>query len=103
MLQVPGVTGNESRAPDRELLLANHSFPGEYIVKAFGPGDGPFREAVVAGAAAVVGTARLQVSERGTRSGHKVCVTLTMHVETVDEVIEVYGAVHRVDGLALIL
>jgi putative lipoic acid-binding regulatory protein len=97
------VSRGADRAPARELLLANHAFPGEYIVKAFGPGAGEFREAVAAVAVAVVGEARVVVSHRSTRSGAQICVTLTLHAETVDEVIEVYAGVHAVPGLMLIL
>ena len=103
VLQVHVVTGPEHHAPARELLVANHSFPGEYILKAFGPGGGEFRDAVVAGAQSVLGPGRLAASERATKSGHKVCVTLTIQADTVDEVIQIYGQVHTVDGLALIL
>ncbi len=103
MLEIRTVPGPHRHAPARELLLANHRFPGEYILKAFGPGDGEFHEGVVRGAVAVVGAARVSVSQRSTQSGHKVCVTLTIHVETVDEVLEVYRQVHGVHGLMLIL
>jgi putative lipoic acid-binding regulatory protein len=86
-------------APDRELLLARHEFPGEYVIKAFGPGDDEFRAQVQAAAAPV----RFSSSERATRSGRRICVTLTLQVETVDEVIEVYGRLHLVRTLQLIL
>ncbi len=90
-------------APSRELLLANHAFPGEYIVKAFGPCTEAFREAIRSAAADVVGEERATVTERASRHGAKVCVTLRLNAQSVDEVIDVYERIHRVEGLALIL
>jgi len=90
-------------APSRELLLANHAFPGEYIVKAFGPNNDAFRDGVRAAACDVLGEHRAEVSERASRHGAKVCVTLRLNVETVDEVIDVYDRVHKVEDLSMIL
>ncbi|MEZ4452828.1 MAG: DUF493 domain-containing protein [Nannocystaceae bacterium] len=90
-------------APSRELLLANHEFPGEYIIKAFGPGDPAFRDAVHASAIAVLDRDRVQISERGTRSGSRVCVTLTLQIERVEEVEAIYAEIHAIDSLLLIL
>ncbi|MBL8944871.1 MAG: DUF493 family protein [Myxococcales bacterium] len=90
-------------APSRELLLATHAFPGEYIVKAFGPGTDEFRAQVHAVAAAVVGIARLQSTERATKSARRICITLVLAVDTVDEVIAVYHQIAGVDGLLMLL
>lgn len=98
---LPGVKGSK-RAPSRELLLANHSFPGPYVVKAFGPGADSFREEVEACAHAVVGV-RVEVTQRASKGGNRMCVTLTLDAKNVDEVIDVYDRVHEVDGLKLIL
>jgi hypothetical protein len=76
-------------APSRELLLATHAFPGEYIVNAV--------------AAAVVGIARLQSTERATKSARRICITLVLAVDTVDEVIAVYHQIAGVDGLLMLL
>ncbi|MBL4687804.1 MAG: DUF493 family protein [Nannocystaceae bacterium] len=92
-----------SKAPSRELLLANHVFPGEYIVKAFGPGTDDFRGAIRSAAVVVVGEERASFTERASRHGAKVCITLTLNAETVDEVIDVYERIHTVGTLALIL
>lgn len=90
-------------APSRELLLANHAFPGEYIVKAFGPGTDEFRVAVHAVALAVVGEARWTATERGTKSARRICITLVLAVDTVDEVIAIYHQMAGVDGLLMLL
>lgn len=98
------MTGPKAQtAPSRELLLANHQFPGEYIIKAFGPGGDAFREAVHASATAVLDHARVQISERATRSGSRVCVTLTLQIDQVDEIEAIYARIHAIDTLLLIL
>jgi putative lipoic acid-binding regulatory protein len=96
---------SESRraAPSRELLLLHHAFPGEYIVKAFGPLEASFRDAVREAATAVVGEARATAQERASRHNRRVCITLRLNAETVDEVIEVYERLYAVEGLLLIL
>lgn len=90
-------------APSRELLLAHHSFPGEYIVKAFGPGLTAFHDEVLACAVEVVGANRVHATARTSRHGRRVCVTLHIAADTVDEVIQIYDAVHQVPDLMLIL
>lgn len=90
-------------APKRELLLANHSFPGEYMIKAFGPGGPHFRAAVAEAAHELLGAHRVELRERATQSGNRLCVTLTLQVERVDEIEALYERIYRVDGLFLIL
>jgi putative lipoic acid-binding regulatory protein len=87
------------RAPDRELILARHEFPGEYVIKAFGPGQDEFRSQVAAAAGAV----EHERSERVTRSGKRVCITLTLQAASVDEVIGVYERLYEVTQLQLVL
>jgi putative lipoic acid-binding regulatory protein len=94
--------GESTKAPARELLEAAHSFPGEYIIKAFGPAQAEFRTGVTAAAHAAVG-ARVEVSERLSSKGNSICVTLTLAALTVDEVIFAYERLHAVPGLRLIL
>jgi putative lipoic acid-binding regulatory protein len=91
------------RAPDRDLLLSAHTFPGEYVVKAFGPGTADFRDAVHGCARDVVGEERVEVRERISRGGRRMCVTLTLRARTVDEVLLVYDRVHDIPQLMLIL
>jgi uncharacterized protein len=96
-------TRASSVAPSVELLLATHVFPGEYIVKAFGPGDDGFRAAVQARAAEVVGADRVRSSERASRHGRKICITLTLSVETVDDVVRAYDEISRVPELLMLM
>src|SRR5690606_2820013 len=65
-----GPMKGSKRAPDRDLLLARHSFPGEYVVKAFGPGRPEFAAAVEAVAVDVLGT-RYVARTRMSRHGNK--------------------------------
>lgn len=90
------------RSPDRELLLANHDFPGEYVVKAFGPGRDEFLEAVRSSAHEILGE-RFDASTRHSSKGARSCVTLRLQAETVDEVIGVYERLHDIPDLMLIL
>lgn len=90
-------------APSRELLLANHRFPGPYLIKAFGPTAGEFAEEVGRAAAVVVGEARADVQQRTSSRGNRVCVTVTVNAFTVDEVIDVYERIHAVPDLMMIL
>ena len=66
------------RAPSREAILAVHQFPGEFVIKAFGPGTAGFHDAVVAAAHAEIAAERVQVQVRSTASGARRCVTLTL-------------------------
>jgi putative lipoic acid-binding regulatory protein len=91
------------RAPSRELLLANHDFPGEYVVKAFGPSSDRFRLHVRAVALAVFGEERAQVLERTSSKGARVCITLLVNARSVDEVIEAYERIHDSPDLMLLL
>lgn len=92
-----------SVAPSRELLLANHRFPGPYVVKAFGPTSGSFAQEIVHAAVLVVGETRADVQQRTSSGGKRVCVTLTLNAYTVDEVIDVYERIHQVPELMMIL
>jgi putative lipoic acid-binding regulatory protein len=91
------------RAPSREAILAVHQFPGEFVIKAFGPGTDDFHDAVVAAAHAEVGSERVQVQVRSTTSGTRRCVTLTLMAETIEQVEGVYGRLYLVEELFLIL
>jgi putative lipoic acid-binding regulatory protein len=91
------------RAPDRDLLLAQHRFPGEYIIKAFGPGTEAFTAAIRSCATDVVGQERARISERMSARGSRMCVSVTLHANTVDEVIGVYDRIHEVPDLMMIL
>lgn len=87
----------------RELLLANHQFPGEYIYKVFGPGTDAFRSDVHAVAAAAVGPEHVRSTERGTPSARRICITVVVEVQTVDDVLALYQAFAGVDGVVMLM
>jgi putative lipoic acid-binding regulatory protein len=96
------MTASTSRAPARELIEANHEFPGEYLIKAFGPADELFRAAVAEAARAAVG-ARLVLRERISSKGNSICITVVLQAEDAGEVIRAYERLHDVPRLKLIL
>jgi putative lipoic acid-binding regulatory protein len=90
------------RAPARELIEAAHEFPGQYLIKAFGPATALFRSGIEQAGRSAVG-ARLELSERISSKGNSICITLTLTAQTVDEVILAYESLHDVPGLKMIL
>lgn len=95
--------GDRKAAPDRDLLLQNHQFPGQYVIKAFGPTGSTFERDAEDCATAVVGTGRVTAHTRSSRGGRRTCVTLTLDAHTVDEVIATYERLHALEALLLIL
>ncbi len=90
-------------APDRDLLLQTHGFPGQYIIKAFGPAESSFETDAKCCATGVVGEDRVAAHTKFSSGGRRSCVTLTLHVQTVDEVISIYEHLHELDSLLMIL
>ncbi len=95
--------GDRKAAPDRDLLLHNHVFPGDYVIKAFGPAGTTFEVDVQGCAADVVGSERVAAHTRFSSGGRRTCVTLTLRAESVDEVISTYERLHDLESLLLIL
>lgn len=91
------------KAPHRDLLVKHHQFPGPYTIKAFGPGQGEFRSAVESALVDTGCETRASLSERASKAGNRVCVTIELQAQTVDEVIALYEALHRISTLQLIL
>ncbi len=98
----PDAPAANRRAPTRELLEANHSFPCEYMIKAFGPARDEFRSGVTAAIEAAVG-ARAAFSERASSGGRKICITVRLKAQTVDEVERAYERLYEVSELQMIL
>ncbi len=95
--------GDPKAAPDRDLLLNNHTFPGEYVIKAFGPSGDAFAADVQKCAVDVLGADRVASHTRFSSGGRRSCVTLTLRAQTVDDVIATYERLHTLDDLRLIL
>jgi putative lipoic acid-binding regulatory protein len=96
-------TPGRATAPSREALLAVHSFPGEFIIKAFGKGGPDFEAAAVQVATEALGADRVGVQVRTTPSGTRQCVTLTLQARTVEDVETVYARLFALPDLLLIL
>jgi len=90
-------------APDRDLLLQNHAFPGQYIIKAFGPAESSFETDAKRCASSVVGEDRVAAHTKFSSGGRRSCVTLTLQAQTVDDVISTYERLYELDSLLLIL
>ncbi|MCR9164486.1 MAG: DUF493 family protein [Nannocystaceae bacterium] len=90
-------------APDRDLLLQSHQFPGQYVIKAFGATGSTFERDAENCAVDVVGADRVTAHTRSSSGGRRSCVTLTLSANTVDEVIATYERLHALDSLLLIL
>jgi len=97
------MSGPAQTAPSRELLLANHSFPGTYMIKAFGSNTPEFKAGVIATATQVLPVSHVESRERTTANGRQVCVTLVLTARTVEDVEGVYAGIFTVAGLKLIL
>ena len=96
------MTQSTSRAPARELIEANHEFPDEYLIKAFGPAEDAFRNAIDIAARSAVG-ARFVLRERISSKGNSICVTIVLQANDAGEVIRTYERLHDVPGLKMIL
>lgn len=92
-----------SKAPDRDLLLAHHRFPGPYTIKAFGPGQSDFPDRVQNALQEAVILCAVELRERKSAGGKRMCITIEMQAQAVDEVIRLYEALHRIESLQLIL
>ena len=95
--------GYGKAAPDRDLLLQTHTFPGEYVIKAFGSAGATFETNAETCATDVLGTDRVAAHTRLSSGGRRTCVTLRLSVDSVDEVIATYERLHTLDSLLLIL
>ena len=99
---IPSMSDRKA-APDRDLLLGNHTFPGQYIIKAFGPAESSFETDAKRCATGVVGEDRVAAHTKFSSGGRRSCVTLTLQAQTVDDVISTYERLHELDSLLLIL
>ncbi len=95
--------GDRKAAPDRDLLLQNHNFPGPYVIKAFGAAGSTFEVDVEGCAVDVVGKDRVAAHTRFSSGGRRTCVTLTLRANSVDEVISTYERLYALESLLLIL
>ncbi|MCB9681257.1 MAG: DUF493 domain-containing protein [Alphaproteobacteria bacterium] len=91
------------RETARTLLVDQHTFPGTYTFRVIVP---PERRGAVLDAvhgALSPGCSVLDVGERPSRAGRWVGLHVQVHVEAADHVLDIYGAVQGVEGVAMTL
>ncbi|MCA1905633.1 MAG: DUF493 domain-containing protein [Desulfarculus sp.] len=88
------------------LLERFHDFPGDYIFKVIGFGAEEFTAAVRQAAEAVLGPladAGGQLHSRPSRGGRYTAVSLEVKVVDARQVLEVYSALKRVQGVVVLV
>ncbi len=89
--------------PSLELIEANHSFPGQYRIKAIGStGDDFVGRVLAATASEISGPSEVESSVRKTQGGRHVAITLDVTVQTAEQVRAIYARLHREPGLTLL-
>jgi putative lipoic acid-binding regulatory protein len=87
-----------------ELLERTHAFPCYFTIKAIGSAADDFEGRIVRAAReALRRVVDMTHTVRVTPNGGHVAVTLEVHVETADEVIELYRAVQVERGLRFLI
>ena len=93
-----------SDLPSEELLNSTHRFPGKFVFKAIGHGDGGFADSVVA---AVRESLSLDFDPphelRQTPKGRHVSVTVEPWVEDAGQALDVYQRIRDLPGLVMLL
>jgi putative lipoic acid-binding regulatory protein len=93
-----------SSLPARELLESVHKFPGTFVFKAIGRGEGDFPATVVSVVRSALGLEFDPPFEtRETPGNRHVAVTVTPWVETSDQVLQIYEQIREIDGLVMLL
>lgn len=93
-----------SGVPSIELLESVHDFPGEYTVKAFGPHEQTFVDAVTAATSDFHARAGSPaVSARASSKGTYICVTAVVWLKAAADVEGLYASVGQVPGLKRML
>jgi putative lipoic acid-binding regulatory protein len=90
--------------PSAELLESSHEFPGVFQFKAIGAAGDDFTRWVVEAVIAELATASdLKYSVRTTPGGRHVSLTLDVTVQSAEQVRAIYGRLHAVEGMILLL
>lgn len=93
-----------SAIPSIESLESVHTFPGRYTFKLIGANDAAFSEAAVAAALELVGNAAyIRRSDRQSKGGRFLSVTLDIRVENAHHVRALYDAFSHLPGLRMML
>ncbi len=90
--------------PSAELLESVHAFPGTYQIKVIGASEGAFTERVLAVVVEEVAAASdVDHSLRSTPDGRHVALTLSIAVQSAEQVRTIYGRIREIEGLKLLL
>lgn len=94
----------ENKPSALEMLKNAHTFPGPYIIKAIGENSPDFVAHVVQAVIVVLGpTSTPEVQTRQSAQGKHQAVTMTLQVESAEQVLQLYEAVKKVKGLRFLL
>ncbi len=97
-------TSNRSNGADNESLGAGLTFPCQYPIKAMGRSGGKFKETVVAVIADHVGPVEPeQVRTRDSRSGTYQSVTVTIKIDSREQLASIYQALHEHEAVLWLL
>ena len=93
---------------DRETILeslrAVHDFPGKFLFKAIGPNTEAFVTQVVQSTINLAGPhSAPDVDTRVSAKGNHVSVTVTVVLESAENVLEVYGLLRAIEGVTYVL
>ncbi len=87
-----------------DLLESSHSFPGSYQIKVIGSADDDFVERVLAAVVSeLLAESSIDHKVRSTPGGRHVAITLQVHVQSAQQVRNIYKSVNEVRGLAYLL
>lgn len=88
----------------RELLEANHPFPGRFVFKAVGRAEGDFVSSVVAAVRETLNQDfDAPYETRQTPAGRHVAVTVTPWVDSADDVLLVFARIQQLPDLIMLL
>lgn len=94
----------ESKLPPLELLRSTHEFPTNFVFKVIGASSGGFLGRVLAVAREASGLSTdPEFTVRQSASGKHVAVTLRVPSDSAEEVLTIYSALSKLDGLELLM
>lgn len=90
--------------PSIEALEAAHTFPAKYLIKLIGPETNSFRTSAKDTCFKHLGAdAQVEVSERQSKNGQHLALTLRFNVPTPKMVQEIYRDLALLSGLKFII
>ena len=94
----------KNNIPSVEALESAHEFPATYMIKAFGPHEQAFVDAVdLAARRIVTDVATLVVEQRLSSAGNHVCVSVSATFSSAEHTQALYRELLDVPGMRLLL